>query len=396
MRQFERGTGTSRRSNATPGTLAGVVAVVLITGGMVVMSGACAEPQAAEGLRWVGAAEPPVQVCGLPFFQENAGKWWRLPARAKDTVPGAAWGQSTESSGARLRLRTDSSRLGIRLSWDAVTTLPNLNSFEAAGVDVYLDGAYYRTVVPGGTGQATHLLFENLPRREREVCIYLPLFAEVTVNELGFDTDAALKAPAPFKVAKPVVYYGTSITHGGCTAHPGVTYQAILGRRLNLDFVSFGFSGCGKGEPVVAGLVAEVDASCYVLDFAQNNESADSLRHVYLPFIETLRAKHPETPILCIAPIYMTGESPAAGLGAALDGHRQVIRDAVRERQAKGDTHIALVEGNVDMLSPEQGDGLLDGVHPNTLGFQYMANGLEPWLVRALRPAMAAAGTAAP
>ena len=36
-----------------------------------------------------------------------------------------------------------------------------------------------------------------------------------------------------------------------------MSYQAILGRQLNLDFVNLGFSGNGKGEPAVAKMVAE-------------------------------------------------------------------------------------------------------------------------------------------
>jgi len=37
------------------------------------------------------------------------------------------------------------------------------------------------------------------------------------------------------------------------------------------------------------------------------------------------------------------------------------------------------------MLSPSQGSGLVDGVHPNSLGFQHCADGLEPHLRRSLR-----------
>ena len=38
------------------------------------------------------------------------------------------------------------------------------------------------------------------------------------------------------------------------------------------------------------------------------------------------------------------------------------------------------------MLSPEQAEGLVDGVHCNSLGFYFNANGLEPFLRKALAP----------
>jgi lysophospholipase L1-like esterase len=39
----------------------------------------------------------------------------------------------------------------------------------------------------------------------------------------------------------------------------------------------------------------------------------------------------------------------------------------------------------LEMLSRSQGSGLVDGVHPNSLGFQWCAHGLEPQLRRALK-----------
>ena len=53
----------------------------------------------------------------------------------------------------------------------------------------------------------------------------------------------------PFAISKPLVFYGTSITQGGCASRSGMSYQAILGRMLNADFVNLGFSGNGLGEP---------------------------------------------------------------------------------------------------------------------------------------------------
>ena len=60
---------------------------------------------------------------------------------------------------------------------------------------------------------------------------------------------------------KPAVFYGTSITQGGCANNAGGDYPSIVSRALNLDTVNLGFSGCGQGEPEVARMIQEIDAS---------------------------------------------------------------------------------------------------------------------------------------
>src|SRR5205807_3957902 len=134
--------------------------------------------------------------------------------------------------------------------------------------------------------------------------LYLPLYMPLKVLGIGIMAGARVQPAARFAVARPIVFYGTSITQGGCASRSGMSYQAILGRMLNVDYVNLGFSGNGRGEPELAAAVAQIDAACYVLDFAQNNGTVASLRQVYAPFIETLRRTHAETPVLSITPIF--------------------------------------------------------------------------------------------
>jgi lysophospholipase L1-like esterase len=194
------------------------------------------------------------------------------------------------------------------------------------------------------------------------------------------DEGAALDFPTPFAVPAPVVFYGTSITQGGCASRPGMSYQAILGRRLNLNHVNLGFSGNGKGEAAVARAVAGINAAVFVLDFAQNNSDVDSLAQVYDPFIGILRERHPDTPIVAITPIYAANEATGSQKNEQM---RALIRKVVSRRIAAGDLHLQLVEGT-DLLGPSRVDGLVDGTHPNDLGFQWMADGLAQRLQKML------------
>ena len=332
-------------------------------------------------MRWLPLPSEQFQVNGLPWYAENGGELFRLPRRLEQTFRPPVWDLAKSPSGGRIRFRTDSALVAVELEYPSPPEMTNMHAFGQTGVDLYADGTYIATAIagknsgPGKTERRTLLDVRKLPRREREITLYLPLYMPVKVHAIGLEKEARISPPKPFALPKPLVFYGTSITQGGCASRPGMSYQAILGRRMNLDFVNLGFSGNGIGEPEMAALVAGLDAACFVLDFAQNNRTVVSLEKVYEPFLEALRAKHPETPILAITPIYSSREAVAEPGNTELQKMRDHIRLVVSRRIGAGDRRLQLVEGT-DLIGPAQGDGLVDGTHPNDLGFQWMADGL--------------------
>jgi hypothetical protein len=335
-------------------------------------------------LHWSSVAASKADVAGLPWFQENHGEFWRLPAGAQSTVPKEVWNLALDPTGGRIRFRTDSSTVALRLEWPHPPAMRNMHAFGQSGVDLYVGNAYWGTAVPdkdAAPGKIyTHTYFRGQQRITREITIYLSLYSPMKVLEIGLDKDAVVEAPSTFAVTAPVVFYGTSITQGGCASRPGMSYQAILGRRLNLNHINLGFSGNGKGEAVIARTIADIDAAAFVLDFAQNNSDVDSLAQVYDPFIGVLRDRHPETPIVSITPIYAASEATGSKRNEQM---RALIRKVVSRRIAAGDAHLQLVEGT-DLLGPSRADGLVDGTHPNDLGFQWMADGLADRLRKVL------------
>ncbi len=320
-------------------------------------------------------ADPRLTVSGLPWLVENNHELIRLPKRLEGALPKAVWNLGLSPAGGRIRFRTNSTSLTVRLEYPSPPNMTNMSDFGQTGVDVYLDGVYRASAIApkdAAPGKVTEtVLFKDLPAVEREVTLYLPLYKPVKVIGVAVDEGAKLAAPARFAVAKPVVFYGTSITQGGCASRAGMSYQAILGREQNLDHVNLGFSGNGRGEAAVANMVAELDASLFVMDFSQNNPTLESLVEVYEPFLATLRAKHPQTPILAITPIAAANNPPR------LVTMREHIRKVVSARIAAGDKNLTLVDG-LALMGPGEVDGTVDGVHPNDLGFQRMAERLAP------------------
>src|SRR5690348_13372895 len=298
-------------------------------------------------LQWIQLPSSGAEVDGLPWFAENDGELVRLPVKQKETYRKPVWELAQSPSGGRIRFRTNSTTLAIRLEYPGPPGMSNMHAFGQTGADLYADGVYRGTAIADRDAKAgatkEHVYYKQQPDALREITLYLPLYMGVKVVGIGVDAEARIERAKPFAAAKPVVFYGTSITQGGCASRSGMSYQAILGRTLNVDFVNLGFSGNGLGEPELARAVAAIDASCFVLDFAQNNPTVESLKEVYAPFLETIRSKHPQTPVLVITPIYSARESWARD--SRLEGMRELIRQAAAKRIAGGDGHLEIVEG---------------------------------------------------
>lgn len=329
-------------------------------------------------MQWIDFPDDRFVVNGLPWWEETRPQLIRLPERYRERVRPPVWSLAQSPSGGRIRFATDASALALRAHFPDLGHMNNMPRTGRLGIDLWVDGEYWRPVFPAGDEPDLEAVcFEGHEPRRREICLYLGLYGPVQVQALGLSDDASVEVPAPFARALPVAYYGSSITQGGCASRAGMSYQAIVSRRLNLDFVNLGFSGNGRGEPELAEAMAEIDACCYVLDWCQNCVSLEELKERYDPFIGIIRARHPETPIICVTAIFSTNE--ILSTEPRNPAMREIIREVVTARQAAGDANLHLVEG-FDLLGPDDRDGLVDQSHPSDLGFLSMADGLEPVL----------------
>ncbi len=331
-------------------------------------------------IKWIDFPDPQFKVYGLPFWEENAPDLYRLPKSAQNLVRKPVWNLAKSPSGGRIVFKSDCTTLTIRLQYPSLGGMKNMHTFGQCGVDLYVDDVYVRTAIPKDTTFVEFEFFSGVTKQMRQFTIYLPLYIGVQVLAIGVNDGAEFQAPTPYVIDKPVVYYGSSITQGGCASHSGMSYQAILSRNLDVDFINLGFSGNGMGEPEVAKIVASIDASCYVLDFGVNLPSADSVAKVYGPFVDIIRKARPETPIIAVTPIYNAYEFWKPNKVTFM---RDVIRKEVARHRKAGDQNIMLVEG-FELLGPAFSSAFVDGVHPNDLGMQAMAEGLQPYVAQVL------------
>ncbi|MDP7253376.1 MAG: SGNH/GDSL hydrolase family protein [Planctomycetota bacterium] len=314
-------------------------------------------------MQWLALTEDEIEVRGLPWFSENDPKLWRLPAAGLGVMPEGVRRQAIFPAGARIRVATDSPCLWFSGSSESGDS--------RLAVDIYVDGNFLKSVSVNTCEESEILCFENCPRQFRDITLYLPYRHEISIAGIGVDQDASFRTPAAFSKELPFVLYGSSVAQGATAARSAMAYASILGRLLNLDFVNLGFGGAGKAEPEVVKLVSSIDSCCFLFDLGKSYGRQDAT--AYIAMLETIRARLQTVPLACITPVFSTRETLEPDYQELSDHTREVVRNAVKTRTNAGDEHTTLIEG-LDLLGPKDADGFSgDGVHPNDLGFNLIA-----------------------
>lgn len=96
------------------------------------------------------------------------------------------------------------------------------------------------------------------------------------------------------------------------------------------------------------------------------------------PFVEVLRQRHPQLPIVLLESVPYPAKPFVAKLNERYIESNEFVRKLYEARRQKGDQHIYYVASR-DFLGSD-GEGAVDGVHPTDLGFQRMAEALAPQL----------------
>lgn len=319
------------------------------------------------------------------------GKGWpqtkftysRLPASAQGTVNESVWDLGTHSSGLNLRFTTDAEEIQVRWTLlNAELSMPHMPATGVSGVDLYEhdEDGEWRFVANGRPTSLTNTVkFDVTPTAELR--LYLPLYNGVSSVEIGIPPSKSLskvylpKTKRGEPKAKPIVFYGTSITQGGCVSRPGLAVPSIIGRELHLPTINLGFSGSGKMEAEMAELLSQLDPSVFVLDCLWNMDNNMVTERVK-PFVRVLRKHHPETPILLVEDTSFENISPTA--------KGRFLRSVYMELKQEGVKHLVFLS-NKDMLGGDY-EGTVDGVHPNDLGMMRQAQVFKTKLRSILDP----------
>ncbi len=325
---------------------------------------------ALSDLVFFNAESHPIRMYGL---MREDGMLLRMPMSVAKSVSPGVTSLNAHTAGGRIRFRTNSKRIAIVAKMHSIGKMPHFALTGSAGFDLYREGGdgadYLGTYQPRFDIEST--LTGALQVGDAGMQGYtlnMPLYSGVYEVFIGIEPGAVIEAPKPYKNRRPVVFYGSSITQGGCAGKPGDSYQAIISRELNLDYINLGFSGNAKAEKNISDYISSLDMSIFVYDYDHNAPTPEYLQQTHEKMFLAIREKNPELPIIMMS-------RPRYNQNPDTEQRLNIIRVTYERALLRNDKRVYLIPGR-ELMALCQNDGTVDGTHPTSLGFYSMAKPL--------------------
>lgn len=320
--------------------------------------------------------EKPFELYGF-YMPESGEKFRRVPEKVAEEMGEGAHFLHTCTAGGRVRFKTDSEYIAIKVFMPTVSCMPNMTAIGSSGFDLYADGEFKKSfAAPVKYEDKFRATFNNdgyfegiveFPERKmRDIIINFPLYSDVSKLIIGIQEDAELREGDKYKYQTPVVYYGSSITQGGCASRPGNSYQAIISRRLDCDYINLGFSGNARAEDAIAEYISNLDMSVFVYDYDHNAPTPEFLKKTHKPMFDKIRAKHPDLPIIMVT-------RPDRADEETVDERISIVYETYKAAVESGDKNVYFINGQDIFNYKDPNMMTCDGTHPNDFGFWCMA-----------------------
>ncbi|MCM1112344.1 MAG: SGNH/GDSL hydrolase family protein [Muribaculum sp.] len=335
-------------------------------------------------MRFYHITDEPIKIYGLAVADREKRQFWRLEPQIIEKIPRYQY-LGRRAVGGRVRFRTDSAQIAVRMTLAQAKEDINIPLSGSAGADVYL-GKGKESVFLGYIAPREHTMAEVTVEKVFEkragmetVTINLPRNDHLLDMEIGVDEDARMEAPPDYSVETPIVFYGSSITEGGCASRAGNAYTSIVCRLLDANYYNFGFSGSARGERAFAKYIAAIPKiSVFVYDYDHNANDPRQLADTHEAFFRVVREAHREIPV-----IFMSRPDVDKDRADA-DARRKIIYQTYENALKAGDRKVWFLDGGAFFGEEGRGECTVDGTHPNALGFMRMAQALYPTLKEAL------------
>ena len=339
--------------------------------------------KADDGLSWHDVTTWGVEGRILP--QQSRERWFdRFPVSAQNTVTSNVWNLSRHSAGMMVRFKTDATAIHVHYKlMRSNLAMSHMPATGVSGVDLYARDSKGRwrwvQVTRPSTQEVKTQIVSGLAPGFREYAAYLPLYNGVEFMSIGVGPKSKFEQLKPR--SKPIVFYGTSITHGACASRPGMVHTAILGRRYDMPVVNLGFSGNGKMDAAVGDFLTQIDAACYVIDCLPNM-NAQMVTQKCIPLVKQIREKKPDTPIILVEDRRNTNSWILPARNAHHTANHAALQKAFDSLKSDSITNLHYIAG--DALYGDDTEGATDGSHASDLGFMRQADAFDPILRRAM------------
>ena len=320
------------------------------------------------GLTFYDAESKPFKIHGV--YRDGA-KLIRLPKEVAEKCNDGVVFHHDNSAGGRVRFVTDSEIVAISADMEVKEDSPHFSVMAMCGFDMYQkleDGShqYVGSFVPPRTvktGYSSFIRFEE--KKLREITINMPSYNDVYKLYIGLEEGAKLESASDYKYKTPIVYYGSSITQGSSASRPGMSYENIITRRLDTDYINLGFSGSAKGEKAISEYISKLNMSIFVYDYDHNAPTNEYLMATHERMFKEFRMAQPDTPVIMLTkPNFVQSKSQLETAATV----KRTYDNAVNN----GDKNVYFINGK-DLMALCGNEGTAENTHPNDFGFYSMA-----------------------
>lgn len=322
-----------------------------------------------------------VKIYGLYWFEEDK-RYHRLPKYLDEILPkleGSVDVLAGNSSGGIVAFYSNTNILKIKVKLSFKFHMGHMPYTGQAGFDLYigksyLDMTFYRTSnfdFNKNEYEFTFFNHQNLSQENKLFVLNFPLYATVEEVLIGINPISDINPCLDlFNNNGKIIFYGTSITQGGCASRPGMSYTQILSRMLGIECLNFGFSGNGKGHIEIAETLSNIkNVKMFVLDY-EANVTFDRLKATLDNFVKTLRKNYPLVPIIIVSKIQMYVEFH----DFYYKKNEKKIRNYQKNYVKKSDDqNLYYVDGSKVLGKTNISEKTVDGCHPTDYGFISMA-----------------------
>lgn len=321
-----------------------------------------------EGIKFYDAKCAPFSIHGLMYSE---GIFHRIPISVAENTNDGVKHLNYNTAGGRLRFKTDSPYVAISVEYSSLGRMPHFAFCGSIGFDIYEGTRYVKTFTPTVN---PHTEFESIidlgDPRMRDITINFPLYSSVKSLYIGLNENAKIEPPEKYSNQKPIVYYGSSITQGGCASRPGTCYQAYISRRFNADYVNLGFSGNARAEDAIIDYIKGLDMGLFVYDYDHNAPTSEYLKSTHEKMFLAVREANPSLPIIMMS-------RPLHKHNRTIDDDRRmgIIKQTYENAKERGDRNVYFLDGD-DLTELCGNEGTVDNCHPTDFGFASMASAL--------------------
>ena len=289
----------------------------------------------------------------------------RLPDIYKSSIRKEVWDLSENNAGVSIQLNTNCKNLKLKWKVKLDFKMNHMTDAGIKGLDIYEHAdnqwKYLSTGLPNSNKNEHLIEFNNV--NKKTLCLYLPLYDSIVDLDIGIDDNSSLKFIKNDN--KPIVFYGTSITQGGCASRPGMAHTNIISRNTIYPCINLGFSGNGHLEAEIGNILSKIDAKCFIIDCLPN-VNISQIKSNTIPLIQSIRGINK----IYHRPIFFL-EQPLIHdqyIDEDVKEKNYVLASQIKECNKLGFKDIYLIDQK-DCLGSDH-EATVDGVHYNDIGFQ--------------------------